>query len=681
MISQEGRGRMFEKILIANRGEIAVRIIKTCRRLGVKTVVVFSDADRDSMAVEMADEAVHIGPPPAAQSYLDADKIIAAAKATGAQAIHPGFGFLSEKEEFARRCAAEGIVFIGPNPQAIFAMGDKIESKKTAAAAGVSCVPGHIGEIADVAQAIEISESIGYPVMIKASAGGGGKGIRIAENRKDVEEGFPAVRAEAKNAFGDDRIFIEKFILAPRHVEIQVLGDKHGNVVHLFERECSIQRRNQKVIEEAPSPLLDEATRMAMGAQAVALAKAVDYDSAGTVEFVASGKDKSFYFLEMNTRLQVEHPVSEMITGLDLVEQMLRVAAGEKLGFTQSDLKIDGWAVESRIYAEDPYRNFLPSIGRLKRYSPPREGDFGATRTRNDAGVREGDEISMFYDPMISKLVTWAPTRLEAIKAQAAALDDFLIEGIQDNIAFLSTVMEDARFQSGDITTAYIKDEFPDGFKGAPLTDRVQRLMAGVAALVHMRKLARDAHISGRMTPPKPVRADWVVLIDGAYHPLHVEPREDGAHVRFESGETIDIASDFRPGDRLVTGVARAQGVFADEPFTVKFKDRAQGYRLLYRGALATVIVATPRDAELHAKLPEKVPADTSRQILSPMPGLVVSIEVAVGQEIKSGEAVAIVEAMKMQNIIRAERDGVVVAVHVAGGAAVAADEVMVELG
>jgi propionyl-CoA carboxylase alpha chain len=672
---------MFDKILIANRGEVAVRIIKTCRRLGVKTAIVYSEADRDSMAVEMADEAVFIGPAPASDSYLVIDKIIAAIKQTGAQAVHPGFGFLSEKEEFARRCAAEGIVFIGPNPHAIHAMGDKIESKKTAAAAGVSCVPGHIGEIADTAHAVSIAEEIGYPVMIKASAGGGGKGIRVAYDRKDVEEGFPAVRAEAKNAFGDDRIFIEKFILAPRHIEIQVLGDKHGNVVHLFERECSIQRRNQKVIEEAPSPLLDEATRAAMGAQAVALAQAVGYDSAGTVEFVASGQDKSFYFLEMNTRLQVEHPVSEAITGLDLVEQMLRVAAGEALAFKQKDLSITGWAIESRIYAEDPYRNFLPSIGRLKRYSPPIEGDFGGHSVRNDAGVREGDEISIYYDPMISKLVTWAPTRLAAIDAQAAALDTFAIEGIQDNIAFLAAVMEEPRFRSGDITTAYIKDQFPDGFKGAPLTDKIQRLFAGVGALVHMVKLAREAHISGRMTPPKPVRTDWVVRIDGTYHGLHVEQTGEGAHIRFESGDTIDIISAYQPGDRLITGTAFAAGVFAKEAFTVKFKDRAQGYEFSYRGAKAIVVVATPRDAQLHAKLPEKVAADTSRMILSPMPGLVVTMEVVEGQEIKSGEAVAIVEAMKMQNIIRAERDGKVVKVHVSAGSAVAADEVMVELG
>lgn len=672
---------MFEKILIANRGEVAVRIIKTCRTMGVKTVVVYSEADRDSLAVEMADEAVFIGPAPASESYLVIDKIIGAVKETGAQAVHPGFGFLSEKVEFAQRCADEGIVFIGPNPLAIAAMGDKIESKKTASAAGVSCVPGHIGEIDDTAHAVKIASEIGYPVMIKASAGGGGKGIRVAYDQKDVEEGFPAVRAEAKNAFGDDRIFIEKFILAPRHIEIQVLGDKHGNVVHLFERECSIQRRNQKVIEEAPSPLLDEATRAAMGAQAVALARAVGYDSAGTVEFVASGEDKSFYFLEMNTRLQVEHPVSEAITGLDLVEQMLRVASGEALAFKQSDLAIKGWAIESRIYAEDPYRNFLPSIGRLKRYRPPVEGDFDGHKVRNDAGVREGDEISIYYDPMISKLVTWAPTRLAAIDAQAAALDNFVIEGIQDNIPFLAAVMEEARFRSGDITTAYIKDEFPGGFKGAPLTERIQRLFAGVGALVHRVKLARDAQISGRMTPPQEVGTDWVVRIEGNYHPVHIEATPTGAHVRFESGDTIEIISDYRPGDRLITGVAFAKGVFENEAFSVKFKDRTQGYEFSYRGAKAVVIVATPRDAELHAKLPEKVAADTSRMILSPMPSLVVSVDVQLGQEIKSGEAVAIVEAMKMQNIIRAERDGRVMKVNVVAGSPVAADEVMVELG
>jgi len=459
-------------LLIANRGEIAVRIIKTCRRLGIATVVVYSEADADSLAVEMADERVAIGPAPASQSYLVADKIIAACKATGAQAVHPGFGFLSERASFARACAEAGIVFIGPNADAIDAMGDKIQSKLFAQKAGVSCVPGHIGEIEDAAHAVRISEEIGYPVMIKASAGGGGKGIRVANSRAEVEEGFPAVRAEAKNAFGDDRIFIEKFITSPRHIEIQVLGDKHGHVVHLFERECSIQRRNQKVIEEAPSPLLDEVTRAAMGAQAVALAKAVNYDSAGTVEFVA-GQDKSFYFLEMNTRLQVEHPVTELITGLDLVEHMIRVAAGQPLTFGQDDVSIKGWAVESRIYAEDPYRNFLPSIGRLVRYAPPQEGVQGDQVIRNDAGVREGDEISVYYDPMIAKLCTHAPTRIGAIEAMGRALDSFLIEGVGHNIPFLSAVMDQDRFRSGALSTRYIVDAFEGGFHGAAPTSTI----------------------------------------------------------------------------------------------------------------------------------------------------------------------------------------------------------------
>src|SRR5215218_8324386 len=493
---------MFSKILIANRGEIAVRIIKTCRELGIATVVVYSEADADSMAVEMADEAVFIGPAPAAESYLLADKIVDAVKLTGAEAVHPGFGFLSENASFARRLEKEGIVFIGPNPHAIEAMGDKIESKKFATKANISVVPGHVGEIDDTAHAVKISEEIGYPVMIKASAGGGGKGIRVAWNRKDVEEGFPAVRAEAKGAFGDDRIFIEKFITSPRHVEIQVLGDKHGNVVYLFERECSIQRRNQKVIEEAPSPLLDEKTRKAMGEQAVALAKAVQYDSAGTVEFVA-GQDRSFFFLEMNTRLQVEHPVTELITGIDLVEQMIRSAYGEKLPFAQKDLKIKGWAIESRIYAEDPYRGFLPSIGRLVRYDPPQEGAVGDAIARNDAGVREGDEISMFYDPMISKLSTWAKTRDRAIDVMGRALEDFHIEGLGQNIPFLAAVMDQPRFRSGKLSTNYIKDEFPEGFQGLPPTEEQRDLMSAVALAMH-RTLTRRA-------APSLLRDDWIV--------------------------------------------------------------------------------------------------------------------------------------------------------------------------
>ncbi|MDX2276003.1 MAG: acetyl/propionyl/methylcrotonyl-CoA carboxylase subunit alpha [Hyphomonadaceae bacterium] len=665
---------MFDKILIANRGEVAVRIIRTCRRLGIKTAIVYSEADRDSMAVEMADEAVAIGPPPAAQSYLVIDKIVDAARKTGAQAIHPGFGFLSEKAEFADRLLAEKITFIGPNPHAIRAMGDKIESKKAAADAGVSCVPGYIGEIDGVDHAIQISEEIGYPVMIKASAGGGGKGIRIAENRKDVQEGFPAVRAEAKASFGDDRIFIEKFVTAPRHIEIQVMGDKHGNVLYLFERECSIQRRNQKVIEEAPSALLDEKTRKAMGEQAVALAKAVNYDSAGTVEFVASGADKSFYFLEMNTRLQVEHPVTEMITGLDLVEQMIRVAAGEKLAFAQKDLKIKGWAIESRIYAEDPYRNFLPSIGRLRSYRPPEEGKFGQVTVRNDAGVREGDEISMYYDPMIAKLITHAPTRLAAIDAQAAALDQFLIEGIADNVPFLGAVMEEKEFRSGDFTTAYIKKHFPEGFQGAAPTKKQETLLIACAALTRAFTANRATKISGRLNGPSDgSRRDWVVISGGAHHPVAVELDERGADLLIDGKKhRIDTAT--RPGAKVI------EGAFDGEAFAVKIKSSPEGYVLKYRGIALKVLVATPRGAELHKKIPPKVAADTSKLIVSPMPGLVVSIDVKPGQEVKSGEGVAVVEAMKMQNIIRAERDGVIAKVNVASGASVAADEVMIEL-
>jgi len=665
---------MFDKILIANRGEVAVRIVRTARRLGIKTAIVYSEADRDSLAVDMADEAVFIGPSPAAQSYLVIDKIVDAARQTGSQAIHPGFGFLSEKAEFADRLLAEKITFIGPNPHAIRAMGDKIESKKAAAAAGVSCVPGFIGEISGVDHAVQISEEIGYPVMIKASAGGGGKGIRVAFNRKDVEEGFPAVRAEAKGAFGDDRIFIEKFVTAPRHIEIQVMGDKHGNVVHLFERECSIQRRNQKVIEEAPSPLLDEKTRMAMGEQACALARAVQYDSAGTVEFVASGADKSFYFLEMNTRLQVEHPVSEMITGLDLVEQMIRVAAGEPLKFKQKDLKIKGWAIESRIYAEDPYRNFLPSIGRLRAYQAPAEGKTGDVTLRNETGVREGDEISMFYDPMIAKLITHAPTRIAAIDAQAAALDNFLIDGIADNIPFLGAVMEEKDFRKGDFTTAYIKDHFPEGFQGVPPTAQQEKLLIAAAAIARCFTARRARTISGQVNgAAEGWQKDWVVILDKVHHDTSVDLDDAGANVSID-GKKYRIDTAARPGARIISGA------FEGKPFSVKVKTAPGGYTLRHRGVTVLAQVATPRGAELHKKIPEKVKADTSKLIVSPMPGLVISVDVKPGQDVKSGEGVAVVEAMKMQNIIRAERDGVIATVHVAAGASVAADEVMIEL-
>ncbi|CAN5237538.1 acetyl/propionyl/methylcrotonyl-CoA carboxylase subunit alpha [soil metagenome] len=662
---------MFSKILIANRGEIAVRVIKTCRRLGIATVVVYSDADAGSLAVEMADETVHIGPSPANQSYLVADKIIAACKQTGAEAVHPGFGFLSENARFAQRCADEGIAFIGPNPGAIRAMGDKIESKKFAQAAGVSCVPGHIGEIDDTAHAVTISEQIGYPVMIKASAGGGGKGIRVAWTRQDVEEGFPAVRAEAKASFGDDRIFIEKFIESPRHIEIQVLGDKHGNLVHLFERECSIQRRNQKVIEEAPSPLLDEATRAAMGAQAVALAKAVNYDSAGTVEFVA-GQDKSFFFLEMNTRLQVEHPVTELITGLDLVEQMIRSAAGEKMAFGQADLKINGWAIESRIYAEDPYRKFLPSIGRLVRYDPPQEGQHDGYTVRNDAGVREGDEISMYYDPMISKLCTWAPTRLAAVDGMGRALEDFHIEGLGQNIPFLNAVMDQERFRSGQLSTNYIKDEFPDGFDGTePTSAQIDILTAVGAAMqrVYAARARGNAVVFGG-----PVRDEWVVAVGHAKRRVKLSGEGALSVELLDEARTLSLgAIDWRPGLPTFRGELDVQA------FTVQVAPAAEGFTIRHRAAKARVLVLTPRSAELHDKLPERKPADTSKLVLSPMPGLVVSMDVAVGQTVREGEVVCVLEAMKMQNIIRAERDGAVKAVNAKAGDPVAADEVLVE--
>ncbi len=664
---------MFSKILIANRGEIAVRIQKTCRRMGIKTVQVFSEADADMLAVEMADETVFIGPSAASESYLVQDKIIDAVRKTGAEAVHPGFGFLSENPVFARRLEKEGITFIGPNPGAIEGMGDKIASKKLAISAGVSTVPGSLDVVKDGKDAVRIAEEIGYPVILKASAGGGGKGIRIAYTAAEVEEGFGSVQDEAQGAFGDDRIFIEKFIESPRHVEIQVLGDKHGNVVHLFERECSIQRRNQKVIEEAPSPLLDEKTRMAMGAQAVALAQAVGYDSAGTVEFVA-GQDRSFYFLEMNTRLQVEHPVTELITGVDLVEQMIRSAYGEKLPFAQKDLKIDGWAVESRVYAEDPYRKFLPSIGRLSRYQPPaegpQEGPGGAYVVRNDAGVIEGDEISMFYDPMIAKLCAWGKTREIAVAGMARALEEFHIEGVGHNLPFLSAVMDQERFQKGPLSTSYIKDQFPDGFHGLAPTPFQRDLMTAVA--VYAQRM-----VAARSSVDHNARDEWVVTIDRQAHPVRVIPTESGVEIEL-TGEHRSLrmdGCDWKPGRAVFRGTLDGQ------EFTAEIKPAAQGFQIRHRAAAARVLVLAPRMAELMARLPERQAADTSRLIVSPMPGLVVSLDVVVGQEVKTGETVAVIEAMKMQNIIKAERDGVVKAVGPKAGDSVAADEVLVEFG
>ncbi|WP_409018649.1 acetyl-CoA carboxylase biotin carboxylase subunit [Brevundimonas vesicularis] len=656
---------MFDKILIANRGEIAVRVIKTCRKMGIKTVVVYSDADAGSLAVEMADETVHIGPAPAAQSYLLQDKIVEAVKQTGAQAVHPGFGFLSENASFARRLKEEGIAFIGPNPEAIDAMGDKITSKKFAADAGVSTVPGHMGLIETTEEAVKIAREIGYPVMIKASAGGGGKGIRVAHSDEDMAEGFAAVKAEAINAFGDDRVFLEKFIVDPRHIEIQVLGDKHGNVIHLFERECSIQRRNQKVIEEAPSPLLDEATRQAMGAQAVALAKAVNYDSAGTVEFVA-GQDKSFYFLEMNTRLQVEHPVTELITGVDLVEQMIRSAWGEHLNLKQEELKINGWAIESRIYAEDPYRGFLPSIGRLVRYEQPQEGEQDGYVVRNDSGVREGDEISMFYDPMIAKLCAWGETRAAAIKGMARALEDTHLSGLGHNVPFLAAVMDQERFQSGVLTTNYIKDEFPEGFNGvAPTELQVKQLIASAVAMNEV--------IAEQDGDPSE-RAEWTVLVGKTAYEVEVGYDEDEDLTVIINDEEVTVSEiDWRPGLSLF------RAVLDDEAFTVEVKRAADGFDIRSRATKERVRILRPEIASLYAMLPEKQAADTSKLVLSPMPGLVVDIPVVEGQEVKQGETVAIIEAMKMQNILKAERDGKVKSVKAKAGDPVAADDVLVE--
>ncbi len=670
---------MFKKILIANRGEIACRVIKTARRMGIKTVSVYSDADRDALHVAMADEAVHIGPAAAAQSYLVIDKIVEACQRTGAEAVHPGYGFLSEREAFPIALQKAGIVFIGPNPKAIAAMGDKIESKKAAAKARVTTVPGYLGEIADAREAVQIAEEIGYPVMIKASAGGGGKGMRIAYDKRECEEGFSLARSEAKSSFGDDRVFIEKFIENPRHIEIQVLGDKHGNVIYLGERECSIQRRNQKVIEEAPSPLLDEATRRKMGEQAVALSKAVGYDSAGTVEFVA-GQDRSFFFLEMNTRLQVEHPVTELVTGIDLVEQMFRVAAGEKLSLRQQDVRLDGWAVESRIYAEDPYRNFLPSIGRLVRYRPPNEGSKGGITVRNDTGVTEGGEISMFYDPMIAKLVTHAPTRGEAIEAQAEALDAFHIDGIQHNIPFLTALMQHPRWRSGKISTGFIKEEYPAGFKARTAEGGEIEVLAAVAAAVdHLGNVRRRA-ITGQMTGrPVTFAKRRVVRLADAERRLDISGGDGQPfYVTFASpdgrlGHTMEVASTWWPGDPVWSGKV------GDHEVSVQVAPRLNGMTLSWRGITVPAIVYTEREAELAALMPVKAAADMSRFLLCPMPGLVKAVHVAEGQEVKAGDPLAVVEAMKMENVLRAERDATVKKVSAKAGDSLAVDAVILE--
>lgn len=667
---------MFRKILIANRGEIACRIIKTARRLGIATVAVYSDADADALHVEMADEAIHLGPPPAAQSYLLIDKIIAACKTTGAEAVHPGYGFLSERAAFAQALADNGLVFIGPNRRAIEAMGDKIESKKFASAAKVNVVPGYLGVIEDGVEAVRIADEIGYPVMLKASAGGGGKGMRIAYKADEVVEGFNRARSEAASSFGDDRVFIEKFIVDPRHIEIQVLGDKHGNVIHLNERECSIQRRNQKVIEEAPSPLLDEETRARMGAQAVALAKAVNYDSAGTVEFVA-GQDKSFYFLEMNTRLQVEHPVTELITGIDLVEQMIRVAAGEPLSLAQENVKINGWAVESRIYAEDPTRNFLPSIGRLVKYRPPEEKRDGAVTVRNDTGVTEGREISIHYDPMIAKLVTHAPDRLAAIDAQANALDRFVIDGIRHNIPFLASLMQHERWRSGRLSTGFIAEEYAGGFAAPHPSGELAHVLAAVAALVDHIGNERKRKISGQLSHGRPFEfeRERVCVLGDQRFDVTLDTQGEALIVRFDEqvGRTRRISSHWRPGDPVLEGVIDGATIF------VQVRPILNGFELSHQGVAVDARVYTNREAELFALMPKKKDAGASKHLLCPMPGLVKTVDVKEGQEVKAGEALCMVEAMKMENVLRAERDVTIKKILAKEGDSLAVDAVIME--
>ncbi len=672
---------MFKKILIANRGEIACRVIKTARRMGIATVAVYSDADARAPFVKMADEAVHIGPSPASESYLIADKIIAACKQTGADAVHPGYGFLSERTSFAEALAAEGIAFVGPPVNAIAAMGDKIESKKLALKAGVNVVPGFVGEIDDTEHAVRISAEIGYPVMMKASAGGGGKGMRLAYDEKDVREGFEATKREGLNSFGDDRVFIEKFILNPRHIEIQILGDKHGNVLYLNERECSIQRRHQKVVEEAPSPFVTPKMRKAMGEQCVALSKAVGYYSAGTVELIVSGADptgESFYFLEMNTRLQVEHPVTEAITGVDLVEQMIHVAAGEKLSMTQADIKIDGWAIENRVYAEDPYRGFLPSIGRLSRYRPPVEGwtDDGAENGRRgvdgvrvDDGVYEGGEVSMFYDPMIAKLITWGKTRDEAADKQIAALDMFEIDGLRHNIDFVSAIMQHPRFRSGELTTGFIAEEYPDGFHGAAASKDLIAKIAAIAGFVATARADRARRIDGQLAEPLDPPGSWRITIDQQAH--DVELSEDGLTV---DGELIELAMEYALGDKMVVAEV------GNETLGVRIENTRKGFRMTTRGAIHQVGVLPANIAHLSEHMIEKIPPDLSRFLICPMPGLLVSLNVAEGEEVVEGQALAVIEAMKMENILRAEKSGKVAKINAKAGDSLAVDAVILEL-
>jgi propionyl-CoA carboxylase alpha chain len=659
---------MFEKILIANRGEIACRVMKTARKMGIKTVAVYSDADRDALHVQMADEAVHIGASASAESYLVMDRIIQACKDTGAQAVHPGYGFLSENAAFCEALEKEGIAFIGPATYAITSMGDKITSKKLAGEAGVNIIPGYTEVIKDADEAVKISDEIGYPVMLKASAGGGGKGMRVAWNAEEARDGFLRATNEARSSFGDDRVFIEKFIEEPRHIEIQVMADTHGNIIYLNERECSIQRRHQKVIEEAPSPFLDAETRKAMGEQAVALARAVDYRSAGTVEFIVDAH-RNFYFLEMNTRLQVEHPITEKITGVDLVELMIRVANGEELPLKQEEVQLNGWSIEARVYAEDPFRNFLPSIGRLVHYQPPVESE----SVRVDTGVYEGGEVSMFYDPMIAKLVTYGATRNDAIAKMTQALDEYYIRGVQHNISFLNALMVHPRFVEGRLTTNFIAEEYPEGFNAemVPQEDPAKAIV--VAAMIHRSYMDRAACLSGQMEGyERQVGEEWAVVINGEAHQVRVHPTAKGYQVGYNDTEySVD------------TGWALGQPLFEasinGDPLCFQVERQGLWYSLYHRGARIDAQVMTPRTAEMFALMPEKVAPDLSKFLLSPMPGLLIKVSVTEGQEVKAGEELAVIEAMKMENVLRATQDAVVAKVCAEAGASLMVDQIIIE--
>ncbi|MEZ5824392.1 MAG: acetyl/propionyl/methylcrotonyl-CoA carboxylase subunit alpha [Geminicoccaceae bacterium] len=660
---------MFDKILIANRGEIACRVIRSCNKLGIKTVAVYSDADADALHVRMADEKVHLGPPPAAQSYLLIDRIVEACKATDAQAVHPGYGFLSERAAFAEALDAAGVAFIGPPVGAIKAMGDKIESKRLAREAGVSTVPGTLDAISDPEEARRIAADIGYPVMIKASAGGGGKGMRIAMSEDELLDGLERAQSEARNSFGDDRCFIEKFVTQPRHIEIQVLGDKHGNCIYLGERECSIQRRHQKVIEEAPSPFLDEATRKAMGEQAVALAKAVDYCSAGTVEFIVDG-DRNFYFLEMNTRLQVEHPVTELVTGVDLVEQMIRVAAGEKLDMRQEDVKLTGWAMEARVYAEEPAKGFLPSTGRLVTYREP-EGD----GIRVDTGIYEGSEVSMFYDPMIAKLCSYAATREESTAKLRDAIDGYAIEGPGHNLLFLNALLSHPRFAAGDLTTNFIAEEYGERFDDPGLSGDALHRVVAMGTVMRARILNRAKLISGRISDRPAAPDTWFsALVGDTALDVEVSEKEDATEVRVGDGPVIAMQLDWRPGQPLVTAMIGGRA------WRAHVKRLPEGFEIAHAGSKITLTVRRHRAQEMAMRMPPKQQADTSKMVISPMPGLIVRVAVEPGQEIKAGQELLVLEAMKMENVLRAERDGTVEKIEVTAGDTVSSDQLLISL-